>query len=607
MEKGKGLEPINPLGVSASDAGISSEQIQRQLERILSSTFFVQSERLRKFLSLAVEMTLEGKKDQLKEYLIGTEVYGRGTSYDPSQDSIVRTEARRLRMKLKNYYETAGRHDPIFIYFRSGTYVPLFRHNEFGHIEETSQAKNEPLIVEGRGVALAVIPFVDLSGSRLSAAFARGLTDELYHVLTQTDGIRVASASSVAQAMAGPWNVPSLIAQLGVVLLLEGTVREENGKLRIGIRVVYSDGFPSTSHRFETLAEESYLSTAQEQIAAAFVSRARPEQSAIRKRTASAGSLILSVYPLLIRAETLLDEGTAAELQEARLKFQEGIDLAPTFARPYCGLAMCLMEMALRGVSPSRELITRAQIAAQKAVALDPEMFASYATLACAQALDWKWDDAEENFTKASNLGVHAPTSREFSLFLLAMGRVDDGIRHQDIAQRIDPFSNRQKIARWKAFHLTRQFREAEAAYNEPLRWGPLPVESHLYMALIYAHMDKPHRALEIIERIRPENHLRLPLLASIAEISASCGLIAEAQKTVAEFNLFASDTPISNYRKALLAIALQQPEQSLSFLQKAVEAHEAEMVWMKMDPRFDSLRCQPEFARIQSTVFLRA
>jgi hypothetical protein len=65
--------------------------------------------------------------EALKEYLIGTEVYDRKPPYHPSSDSIVRSEARRLRNKLRQYYESVGKDDPIFIYYRTGSYVPAFR------------------------------------------------------------------------------------------------------------------------------------------------------------------------------------------------------------------------------------------------------------------------------------------------------------------------------------------------------------------------------------------------------------------------------------------------------------------------------------------------
>lgn len=113
----------------AANDVVSEKAIHDELSRILESAMFVQSDRLGRFLRFTVETTLAGNSETLKEYSIGTEVYHRQSSYQPSEDSIVRSEARRLRNKLKEYYESIGKDDPVFIYYRPGSYVPVFRPN----------------------------------------------------------------------------------------------------------------------------------------------------------------------------------------------------------------------------------------------------------------------------------------------------------------------------------------------------------------------------------------------------------------------------------------------------------------------------------------------
>jgi hypothetical protein len=99
-------------------SGICSDQeIRAELARIVQSSPFVHSDRLARFLRFTIETAIAGSGDSLKEYVIGVEVYDRKPPYHPSQDSIVRTEARRLRSKLKEYYETEGKTDPVFIRF----------------------------------------------------------------------------------------------------------------------------------------------------------------------------------------------------------------------------------------------------------------------------------------------------------------------------------------------------------------------------------------------------------------------------------------------------------------------------------------------------------
>src|SRR5258707_7832060 len=87
---------VNRVGVQKSKGEISEEAIREALSRILESSIFAQSRRLSRFLRFTVEATLAGEEEMLKEYLIGTEVYQRKPFYDPSEDSIVRSEAYRL-------------------------------------------------------------------------------------------------------------------------------------------------------------------------------------------------------------------------------------------------------------------------------------------------------------------------------------------------------------------------------------------------------------------------------------------------------------------------------------------------------------------------------
>jgi len=251
---------------------ISEEAIRDELSRILESSIFVQSDRLGRFLRFTVETTLAGEGDSLKEYLIGTEVYDRPTSYRPTEDSIVRSEARRLRSKLKEYYESVGKNDPLSIIYRPGSYVPAFldRHT---HSMKITAAPAEPFVV-GNGIRIAVLPFLDASGSASSSVYAQLITDELIHELVRTDGVRVSAASSIAPLVAKAMDMRSLARKLDVQIIFEGTVRQLNNLLRITSRVVNAvDGFQIWSERVETEPDLQGLPKVSERIASSLVSR----------------------------------------------------------------------------------------------------------------------------------------------------------------------------------------------------------------------------------------------------------------------------------------------------------------------------------------------
>jgi len=571
---------------------ISEQEVRAELDRLLQSAPFLQSGRLGRFLRFAIENALVGNTDLLKEYVIGTEVYDRKPPYHPSQDSIVRTEARRLRAKLKEYYELDGKQNPVFIYFRPGTYVPVFRRNErFAGPSSQEPSPESDLLVKGTGVAVAVLPFVDLSNQPLSSLCAQGVTEEVIHCLTHTDGIRVIARPSAPQSLAAADDIPSLSQKFGLGAVVEGTVREEYHRLRINVRVLGSDGFQMSSHRFDTEASGEVLSQVQEQIASAFVSRARPEQSHVRRRKATPSALTYAVYPLVLHAETLLDEGSASDIPAALMKFQEARELAPAFSRSYCGISHCNLEIALRGASPSSTLVSIAKEAALRAIELDAESIESYSCLGSAQALEWDWENAEKSFLRGQGLGFQVSASQRYGLFLAALGRFDEASHHLEAVQRIDPFSNRQKIARTKFLQIRGRFEEGLRQLSGPLIYGSIPVEARFLCALMAAHLGKNEQARQLIESIRSAYGAELPMMAGIAEVLAMIGDKEGANRLARGLKLLSMDAPISRFRQALLSLAMGDSEGALSFLTLAVEEREAELVWIAVDPRFDSIR----------------
>jgi hypothetical protein len=110
----------------SDESTVDRGAIQTELERVLSSSVFKRAERSSALLRFIVEQTLDGGAGRLKEYTLGAEALGRGESFDPRTDPVVRAEASRLRGRLEQYYKTSGRTDPVVIALSKGSYVPRF-------------------------------------------------------------------------------------------------------------------------------------------------------------------------------------------------------------------------------------------------------------------------------------------------------------------------------------------------------------------------------------------------------------------------------------------------------------------------------------------------
>src|ERR1700704_1981864 len=117
-------------GTPRSDSKPLDPEIRGEVARILSSPAFASQDRLQKFLSYVVDRTLTGHAGELKEMTIGFEVFERRSDYDSRIDPIVRVQARRLRDKLEEYYNSSGSLPIVRISIAKGGYVPEFSYSE---------------------------------------------------------------------------------------------------------------------------------------------------------------------------------------------------------------------------------------------------------------------------------------------------------------------------------------------------------------------------------------------------------------------------------------------------------------------------------------------
>jgi serine/threonine-protein kinase len=167
--------------------------VRDQLERILASAAFHQGDRLKRFLSFIVLEAIAGHRNELKEYVIGVQVFGKEDTFDPRTDPIVRVQARRLRAKLVGYYREEGRADELIIELPKGGYAPVFKR------------RDTPVLVKRSiGAALvsrntvAVLSFGDHSVDRDLDYFCRGVREEIIHRLARFASLRILADGRVA-------------------------------------------------------------------------------------------------------------------------------------------------------------------------------------------------------------------------------------------------------------------------------------------------------------------------------------------------------------------------------------------------------------------------
>jgi adenylate cyclase len=435
----------------------SAGPVRNQLEKILSTPEFVRNGRLSKFLRFVVEQHLEGKAAELKESLVGIEVFGRRPGFDPRQDSVVRTEAAKLRARLAKYYAGEGGADAVVIELPKGGYSPVFRESEeHAPADHKKRWSAPPLIIALTGLALvlaatgwwwiksapipiAVLPLHNLSQDPSSDYFADGLTDEIIRNLSILDGLAVRSQTSSFAFKGKPRNVREAGQQLGVDYIIEGSVLRAGQQLRINAQLVrVRDDLPVWSGKFDRDLTDIFA--IQEEISLGIVNRLRLKLGRGRRRYETSPE----AYDLYLRARALPLQGALLQgYDESIGPLEEAIAKDPSFAPAYAGLAAARAFRTGQFRFDIADEASKMRAAAQKAIQLDPMLAEAHEALGMVYARDAQWDQSERSFRRAIELDPNRSMSYDHLAFFLLwpLGRIEEALQQMRVAEKTDPLS----------------------------------------------------------------------------------------------------------------------------------------------------------------------
>lgn len=389
--------------------------IRGQLDRILKSGPFHQSRRRQRFLEYIVNETLAGRGERLKGYNVALEVFDRPKTFDPLVDPIVRMEAARLRDRLREYYQADGQNDPIGIGLPKGTYTPQiefrpattpssarppskrrmrwqmtmsmtalilvlgaigawhYRDLWMSSPEET--AENLPLDVP-KGPAIAVLPFVNLSGDPNQEYFSDGLTEDILTELSRARDLRVLARNTTFQYKGRAMDVSKLGRELKVRYVLEGSIRRTEDRLRITAQLIDTQtGSHIWADRFDRemadvfLVQDEIVSEIAAKIAGGYgVIENTETKSATRKSPEE-----IQAYDLVLRArDAMAWEWSRTTFGSANEWLRRAIVLDPLSARARREMAWLAVVGWVFRLDPTPLPPDEITAQATKAVQLDP-------------------------------------------------------------------------------------------------------------------------------------------------------------------------------------------------------------------------------------------
>lgn len=586
---------VSELQVSASP---SPEQVREQLEKIVASRFFTRSERLCRFLRFCVELTLNEKGDQLKEQLVGCEVFDRKGNYDPRTDPIVRVEARRLRSKLKDYYTSSGRPDCVLIDLPKGAYVPSFRIRGVSKpgASQPASATSRPqkLAVER---SIAVLPFANLSPEAGADYFSDGLTEELIHLLTRIPGLHVVAWNSMSQLRGREQDLAGIRQELKVATVLRGSVRRTPERVRVTAQLIDTEsGSYLWSEAYDRQLEN--VLGIQEEMARAIVDTL--ELSLLwRGRGESRKAPNLKCYNLCLQGRFHANKRTPEGLRQSVWCFEQAIAADDSSAEGHAGLSCAYSLMADYGVANPQEVVPKAKLAAKKALELDPQSRLAHITLAFTRSTyDWDWAGADAMYRQAIALNPGDSRIHHWyaSDYLALVGRSEEAVKEAELAFDLDPLTPIILEGCGYVRMLARDYQGALERYQQLTQLDPVFWKAYSAMGRALGFMGRYDEAISCLERARALAGDVPAILAATAQVLGTAGFQPQARALLDQLQQIHQRQWVPSSCFAVACIGLGDRRKALDHLETACEKREQTVAGMKVHPLFDPLRSEPRF-----------
>lgn len=451
---------------------------------------------------------------------------------------------------------------------------------------------------------IAVLPFDDLNGDT-QAYFSRGLTEEVITQLGRVapTGFGVIAGPSVWRYRGTQVTSQKVGSDLGAGYILTGAVVHDASHVRVSARLIRArDGLQLWSDIFEGPSDVAL--PLQADIAA---SVARALRGRFAPVPAHHEAIDAEAADLYLRGRFYWNQRTEVSLKQAIEYFEQAIARAPAYAPAYAALADCYAAMVYSCYLAPTTGFARARAALERASQLDahaPEVLASQGYLNL--YFDWNLDEAERHLEQAIAVNPNYATAYDWlGVLFTASKRFAAAQSAFERARRLDPAS----LPIWTdlAFqlHYSRRNEDARHELQNILKVDPNFPLAHFWMGRVLSEEANCSGALSELDTAASSS-LRdwQPVIAAHGHIAGVCGQPLRAREDLRRFDEIAQKRFVTSYGYALIYSGLSENEQALTWLRKAVEERSHWLVWIRVDPRFDTLRGDHRFQQLVTNVF---
>jgi adenylate cyclase len=473
------------------------------------------------------------------------------------------------------------------------TPIEVFRVASLGEPAARTEDTQQP----GR---IAVLPFVNFSPDQADEYFSDGMTEEVIASISNTQGLRVIARTSVMKYKGANKPVSEVAKELGVASVVEGSVRKAGHKVRISVQLVdASSEEPRWSQEYDRDLEDVF---------AVQTDIARKVAEALRVRVLGAAARPTAsreAYVYYLRGRQAWNRRDEAGLKDAVGLFQMALASDPNYAKAYTGLADSYATLALLELVAPNEAYPKAKEAVGRALSIDPLLAEAHTSLGLMRfQYDWDWKGAEEEFREAVRLNPsYAPAHHYYADFLKAMGRFDEAVAEIEKARELDPLNLAINTGVGHVLYLSRRYDEAIAQYKRAVELDPKFMLTHVWFGRPYLEKGMYAEAISELETAVNLSGESTLALAMLGHGFASAGRKSEAMAALAKLEARAKARYVPSYWIAVIYSGFMDREHTLPWLKKAFEERSSWLVWTNVEPRFDWLRGDPEFAAMMESM----
>ena len=449
--------------------------------------------------------------------------------------------------------------------------------------------------------SMAVLPFRPLNVSYEDNSLGLGMADALITKLSNLDNLTIRPTSAILKFDGQSQDPIAAGKLLGVQAVVDGRIQREGDFVRLTVQLLrVEDGKPIWADSFEEHFTQifSVQDTISERTARSLVSKltAEQHQHLVRHYTENADA-----YQAYIKGRYFWNKRTDEGLKKAIEYFKQAIEIDPSYALAYSGMADCYSVMGTTVVllhqQPGEDPIAMAKAAAQKAIEIDDTIAEAHASLGAALAN--RGDEAcHREFERAIELNPNYATAYNFyALELLADGRLDEALVNITRAHEIDPLSSAINSNLGAVYYRRREYDKAESQLKKTIELDPNSTRAHWLAGYVYEQQKKYDQSISEFKQALALSNNGPLALSGLGHVYAITGRRAEATEIAGELQKLANDHRVSPYFVGIVYVGLGDKDQAFAWLEKS--KNDREWALIKLDQQLDPLRDDPRFAAI--------